>query len=53
VPGGDHNDHPIETGKLLMEQRAGTVKKLSLELVATPPFIVSDGFGPARYRGSG
>src|SRR5436190_10272895 len=31
-----------EIGKLLMEQCAGTVKKLSLELAGNAPFIVFD-----------
>jgi succinate-semialdehyde dehydrogenase / glutarate-semialdehyde dehydrogenase len=31
-----------ETGKLLMQQRAGTMKKVSLELGGNPPFIVFD-----------
>jgi len=31
-----------EVGKLLMEQCAGTVKKLSRELGGNAPFIVSD-----------
>ena len=31
-----------ETGKLLMQQCAGTVKKLSLELGGDAPFIVLD-----------
>ncbi len=51
-----------ETGKLLMEQCAGTVKKLSLELGGNAPFIVFDdadldaaveGALASKYRNTG
>jgi succinate-semialdehyde dehydrogenase/glutarate-semialdehyde dehydrogenase len=51
-----------ETGKLLMQQCAGTVKKLSLELGGNAPFIVfedadldaaADGALQSKYRNAG
>src|ERR1700676_2678363 len=70
--GGELTSHPIarklpftgstEVGKLLMEQCAGTVKKLSLELGGNAPFIVFDdadiemavkGAIASKYRNAG
>jgi succinate-semialdehyde dehydrogenase/glutarate-semialdehyde dehydrogenase len=70
--GGEMTSNPIvrkltftgstETGKLLMEQCAGTVKKLSLELGGNAPFIVFDdadleaavkGAIASKYRNAG
>src|SRR5947199_7151388 len=70
--GGEMNSQPIvpqlnftgstEVGKLLMEQCAGTVKKLSLELGGNAPFIVFDdadiemavkGAIASKYRNAG
>src|SRR5437764_13042171 len=70
--GGEMTSNPIvrkltftgstETGKLLMEQCAGTVKKLSLELGGNAPFIVFEdadldaavaGAIASKYRNTG
>src|SRR5947199_17646 len=70
--GGEMNSQPIvpqlnftrstEIGKLLMEQCAGTVKKVSLELGGNAPFIVFDdadiemavrGAIASKYRNAG
>src|SRR6201987_5889391 len=70
--GGEMTSNPIvrkltftgsaETGKILMEQCAGTVKKLSLELGGKAPFIVFDdadldaavkGAMASKYRNAG
>jgi len=70
--GGEMTSNPIvrkltftgstETGKILMEQCAGTVKKLSLELGGNAPFIVFDdadidaavkGAIASKYRNAG
>jgi succinate-semialdehyde dehydrogenase/glutarate-semialdehyde dehydrogenase len=70
--GGELSGHPAvrklsftgstEVGKLLMEQAAGTVKKLSLELGGNAPFIVFDdadldaaveGAIASKYRNTG
>jgi succinate-semialdehyde dehydrogenase / glutarate-semialdehyde dehydrogenase len=70
--GGEMTSNPIvrkltftgstETGKILMEQCAGTVKKLSLELGGNAPFVVFDdadldaavkGAIASKYRNAG